>query len=379
MEILICPRRSAKSPRRGAKSPRRGAKSPRRGAKMLWLGCFLLLTAACALMLPLHVFGSSDPATAKVFVGLSWGEGEGQVGLVRATEGLTRGPEALAIAPDGRVAILDSVNSRLVLLDSDGQPLQPIRVDLAEPRFLAADDDVLYVLDADADKKLASYSWSGTLTGVLDVPETDSVVTGLFATSQGACIETGHRDSLLVDKMALQLASKTGADAAPWTAAELPGRPLDHRLATVVKAGFSLAEGFRMEARSVGEGGRLLGEAAQLRPSLARGSAIEHLLSVDGDGDGGLLVGAKLAQPMTAGQVTSVLAITRLRSADPGGTSDALQLAQAANDEVLLLAESDYAYLGDPYVVAPDGRIFQPVADASGYTILVHSFAEVQP
>ena len=352
---------------------------PRRNAKMFWSGCFLLLTAACALMLPLHVFGSTGPATAKVFAGLSWGKGEGQVGLVRATEGLTRGPEALAVAPDGRVAILDSANSRLVLMDADGQPLQCVHIDLSQPRFLAVDDDTLYVLDADSDKKLASYAWSGTRTSVLDLPEMDSVVTGLFATSQGPCIETGHRDSLLVDKMALQLASEADASAAPWTATELPGRPLNQGLATVVKAGFSLAEGFRVEARSVGEAGLFLGDAAQLRPSIAQGSAIEHLLSVDGDGEGGLLVGAKLVHPMTAGQVTSVLAITRLRSADPQGTTNELQLAQTANDEVLLLAESDYASLGDPYVVAPDGRIFQPVADASGYTILVHSFAEVQP
>jgi len=46
---------------------------------------------------------------------------------------------------------------------------------------------------------------------------------------------------------------------------------------------------------------------------------------------------------------------------------------------MLLLAESDFAYLGAPYAVAPDGRVFQPVADRSGYTIVVYSFEEVLP
>lgn len=352
---------------------------PRRGAKMFWSGCFLLLTAASALLLPLHVFGASEPETGEVFAKLSWGSGDGQVGLVRATEGLTHGPEALAVAPNGRVAILDSVNSRLVLLDVSGQPLQSIQLDLAQPRFLAVDDDALYVLDADIDKKLATFSWSGTLASVLDAPRTDGVVTDLFATSQGACVETGHRDSLLVDKKALRSTNETEPGAALGAAPKLPGRPMDRRLKTVVKASFSRGGEFRMNAREVDEKSLQLGKTTESKPALAEGRAIEHLVSVDGDGKGGLLVGARLVKPMTRGRITSGLAITRLRSTDPAGTDGELHLEQTNADEVLLLAESEYAYLGDPYVVAPDGRVFQPVADASGYTILVHSFEEVQP
>ena len=56
--------------------------------------------------------------------------------------------------------------------------------------------------------------------------------------------------------------------------------------------------------------------------------------------------------------------------------------------DTLLLSASSLAYLGQPYVVAPDGRVFQPVASEDGYGILVHTFAgdetsdetgEVQP
>jgi hypothetical protein len=40
----------------------------------------------------------------------------------------------------------------------------------------------------------------------------------------------------------------------------------------------------------------------------------------------------------------------------------------------LLLADSAFAYLGQPYVVAPDGRVFQPIGGESGYSILVYTF-----
>jgi hypothetical protein len=48
----------------------------------------------------------------------------------------------------------------------------------------------------------------------------------------------------------------------------------------------------------------------------------------------------------------------------------------------LTLSDSPFAYLGQPYVVAPDGHIFQPVGSEAGYTIVVYSLPateEVQP
>ena len=61
----------------------------------------------------------------------------GQVGLLKPGEGLSRGPEAIAVASDGRIAILDSVNRRLVLLDATGAFTHNVPVSLGEPRFLA--------------------------------------------------------------------------------------------------------------------------------------------------------------------------------------------------------------------------------------------------
>jgi hypothetical protein len=47
----------------------------------------------------------------------------------------------------------------------------------------------------------------------------------------------------------------------------------------------------------------------------------------------------------------------------------------SAAPDALLLAASPFAYVGQPYVVAPDGRVFQPVPTETGYSIFVHTFA----
>jgi len=41
---------------------------------------------------------------------------------------------------------------------------------------------------------------------------------------------------------------------------------------------------------------------------------------------------------------------------------------------LLFLDDQSIAYVGLPYVVAPDGRVLQPRATAEGYSILVHEF-----
>ncbi len=123
---------------------------------------------------------------------LPWGSGPGAVGLATQAEGLARGPEALAVAPDGRIAILDSVNRRVVTLDSTGAFLDALPVGLSSPRFIATDDATIHVLDADEDGRLVSLNWQGTVLGEADVESNDTPVTGLFAREGQAYVEWGH-------------------------------------------------------------------------------------------------------------------------------------------------------------------------------------------
>ncbi len=339
---------------------------PQRRRKAVWLTLTLLAAAGlCATLLPLKVFGSGSE-TGVVFAHLSWGKGDSQVGLMNVKEGLTRGPEALAVAPDGRVAVLDSVNSRLVLLDPAGQPLGTVKLALAQPRFLAVDDQTLYVLDCDAERTLLAYSWSGDLLSESPLPETTELVSDLFATSEGPCVEIAHRDSLVVGQESVRV---------------LPGRPVGGRTDMIASASCLPDEGMRIRARSIAASGAdrvSVAEEVELTPPMTSGGAVEHLVSVDTDGRGGLLVGMRLLRPQTKGRITSALAITQLPSvSQDNGAGDAMSI-QAGNGAMLLLQECAFAYLGAPYVVAPDGRIFQPMADKSGYTILVHTFEEVE-
>lgn len=323
------------------------------------------------------------PSAGTLLVELPWGDGQGQVGLARPQDGLTRGPEALSVAPDGRVAVLDSVNKRLVFLGADGSWSDTARVGLAEPRFLAADDELLYVLDCDADRQLLTLDWDGRVHETLALPELPDVVTGLFATVQGPCVEVAHADVFLmgVDQENTDIITAASGRGRPEQASLRPvaGRPLDRGLGTVVRATFAPANGLRLRSADIERPSLKVTKAAESTPALAPGRTVEHLVSIDGDGNGGIIVGMRLL----AAESPDVTA--RADGAEVGMTQPCLLLTKMTDSgkghrtgDSLLLAESSFAYLGQPYVVAPDGRVLQPTADDAGYSILVHCFVDAE-
>lgn len=60
---------------------------------------------------------AATAVSGEAMLHLPWGTGEGQVGLLPASEAATVGPDAIEVGPDGRIAILDQVNRRVVLAD----------------------------------------------------------------------------------------------------------------------------------------------------------------------------------------------------------------------------------------------------------------------
>jgi hypothetical protein len=139
-----------------------------------------------------HIADQKTTSAGVRLVMLPWGVGPGAVGLATQAEGLARGPEALAVAPDGRIAILDSVNRRVVTLDSTGAFLAALPVGLSSPRFIATDGATIHVLDADEDGLLVSLDWQGTVLGEAGLERSDTPVTGLFAREGQAYVEWGH-------------------------------------------------------------------------------------------------------------------------------------------------------------------------------------------
>ena len=319
-----------------------------------------------------------EPPPGRALVSLPWGDGAGEVGLAQPGEGLTRGPEALAVAPDGRIAILDSVNLRLVLLAGDGSFAANVPLRLSQPRFLAVDNDRLYVLDADADRRLVCLDWQGAEVRSAAMPAVDDSVTGLFATDGGPCVEVAHDEVFLVE-----FKDNGGQDGAKRAAAAalhaLAGRPLDRDLGKAAKVTFKPREGVKLKRSTVDKKSLRTVQAQTVTPSLVAGRKVEHLVSLDGDGKGGLVIGARLLRQQGDPVDAPSLVVGRL-----SGTSDQLGAATVMTD-ILMLSDSPFAYLGQPYVVAPDGRIFQPVGSDAGYTILVQSLPvataaeEVQP
>ncbi len=285
---------------------------------------------------------------------------------MQASEGLTRGPEALAVAPDGRVAVLDSVNRRLVLLDKEGTPTRTVPLALAQPRFLAVDDGAIYVLDSESDRRLACLDWQGAEIGGGSLPALDDVVTGLFATDAGACLEVAHDAVYLIELKDTAKQDAGGEGAAPAALRALAGRPLDRDLAKEAKITFKPEQGLKLKRFKVDKKTFKTLQTQGSTPSFPADREIEHLVSVDGDGVGGLIVGARLLRSPEAAADSPSLVIGRLSSADKPEV-------QSSMTDILTLCDSPFAYLGQPYVVAPDGRIFQPVGSEAGYTILVHS------
>jgi hypothetical protein len=222
-------------------------------------------------------------SSGTLLASLPWGEGDGQVGLAQPTEGLSRGPEAAAMAPDGRIAILDSVNHRLVLLSADGTFQSTVPISLAEPRFLAVTNDNLHVLDTDHDRRLVTLNWSGQDLESLELPESADVVTGLFATNSGPAIEVAHGSAFLLSGEATK--NTLGASMR-----DLPGRPLRRDLGRTAAAIFAPGKELKIAVSSLDRRSLKISERRDVSPNLAPGRAIEHLVSVDSDGAEGLIV-----------------------------------------------------------------------------------------
>ncbi len=317
-------------------------------------------------------------STGTVLTALAWGDGPGQVGLLQAGEGLSRGPEAVAVAPDGRIAILDSVNGRLVLLDAAGVFTHAVAVPLGEPRFVAVTDERMFVLDCDRDRRVVALAWTGEELAHFDLPNLDDVVTGLFATDSGPAVEIAHETTCILEN--------DGAGGVKKNLRTLPGRPLDRGASRAMRAGFRPGSGLRIETATMDRQTLKAVERRTATPDIARGRALEHLVSIDGDGREGLIVGARLLVDGSQGSAAGLL-VAHLPAYDSGTKgSGAVDLSAASAGqkvtEELLLSDSAFTYLGQPYVVAPDGRIIQPIADETGYKLLVHTFPsaeEVQP
>ncbi|HZK48302.1 MAG TPA: hypothetical protein VFD74_01705, partial [Thermoleophilia bacterium] len=225
-----------------------------------------------------------EPSMGSTLFTLPWGDKPGQVGLTQRAEEQSRGPEAFALAPDGRVAVLDSVNSRLLLLAPSGASLATAPVALAAPRFLAANAEEVFVLDADEDLVLLTYSWEGTLLQTLPVGPFEEPVTSLLLDPQGRpLIETGHEATAAAEAWAPGNAAPTGVRG------EMHGRPVQAAPGRSVST--RMARGGAPRVEETGPDGS---SARGWDIALGRGARIDHMVSLDTDAQGRILLGLRV-------------------------------------------------------------------------------------
>lgn len=294
-------------------------------------------------------FESSAPSTGVLLAKLPWGSDRGMVGRSIPEQGLARGPEAIAAAPDGHIFVLDSVNRRVVMLSAEGEWLDAFPVPLSEPRFLHVAPKAIAVVDPDTDRAAVTMDWSGSVTEKTALPRLDAPVTGVFLADGCTWVETGHARCVGLGKRAP--ASRegrpiTGKESVAWArASHQPGA--DPQL-TVRPA--------RNEGKSATASGQQTPgrDPAETQIRLRSAGQVDHLVSLDGDAEGHVCVGARL--------IDGGILVTRLSSA---GSQDG---------QSILLPEPTGLYLGVPYVVSPDGRVVRAQADEDGYSLWVHSF-----
>jgi hypothetical protein len=172
---------------------------------------------------------------------------------------------------------------------------------------------------------------------------------------------------------------------------------VDARFGRTAGVSFKPGSGLRVKLFQVDEQTLGATQRADFAPAVGKGRTIEHLVSVDGDGRGGLIVGARMAttdttvRAKTGGATQPALVLTRLgwtgtdvgtsktsgidAVASPAGTVSTGSVGSPSTTGELYLNDCPFAYLGQPYTVAPDGRVIQPVADETGYSLFAHAFA----
>ena len=154
-------------------------------------------------------------------------------------------------------------------------------VELSAPRFIAVDDATIHVLDADDDRRIVSLDWQGTVLGQRDLEARDTPVTGLFTQEGQAYVEWGHTSVAAV---------RPGAR--DFLAAE-PGRPLGTRGSARGQARHS--RGGNPHVSLSNDPQRPNDLPAELE--FVSDSPLDHLVSLDGDAEGAIILGARIDQP----------------------------------------------------------------------------------
>lgn len=276
-----------------------------------------------------------------------WGSGPAELGHSRPQEGNPEGPMSFAVDRDGRVLVLDEVNSRVqVFAGGKAAKSVPLPADTFQDIDLGPRGD-LVLLDWLARQSVVYAGTNGAIAGEValagaGVPEGGGV-TGLFQRDDGTWVEVEHRDLVRV-------ADASGrADPHRPT---MPGRPSGDGRAFLRAA---------LDGREAAVVLRRARDAADFAP-LARvpfPAPILHLTALESDSRGRVFLAASLLR----------------RSADEGSRPDeAEQLVILGPDgselgRVMLPPRQGPEESYRPVRLGADGNVYQMSWDEHGVTM----------
>lgn len=188
---------------------------------MKTLSCLTLIAMAWSLGPPAFARGAPEAAWREpgAWMLLPWHAAQG-VGRIDGREADSRGPGGFAVAPDGDLFVLDSVNARVQVRGAAGDPLGEI------PLTATTFEDIeqmegraLLLLDRQVGKALLAIDLQGNPLAevTLDGPGIDrpGLVTAILPRADGVWLEVAHRHCVLV----------LGPDLAPCARRIRRGRP----------------------------------------------------------------------------------------------------------------------------------------------------------
>ena len=118
-----------------------------------------------------------DAVPGDAVVSLTWGESSASVGLETGPERPNTGPEAIAVSDNGsRIAVLDGINERALVVDSSGEPNRIVETGVALGDLRVGNDGSLTILDTLGDRsdpaspaRLYRFDPTGTRTSASNV------------------------------------------------------------------------------------------------------------------------------------------------------------------------------------------------------------------
>jgi len=171
----------------------------------IWVLTFLI---ACCYPLSGQVLRAEilpNKLTPVEILQIEWGNGDGQVGLLRVP-GENYGPQSFSVdEKNGKIHIVDSTNQRVLVYDLTGNPLSftPIS-DRADDLCLGGQEN-LYVLYA-AEKKVVEYDLNGSIIATYPLVNTKTPITGIrFSRDQTLFFETADEYSYPLAKQGAKL------------------------------------------------------------------------------------------------------------------------------------------------------------------------------